>query len=283
MASQKEDKGSTFWWLSDTTNPDGTINPTITAISNIYCLTDFYGTTIEETEEKYFNVPVGYLKKILTKTENVWNDNSKPLSKKDLPVLPDDILEKATKLFRVTKETLQKTPFSPLFYCYSYGQDLSPAIKTANDENMKLILFIEKIATDCINYTINVVKFKQGDADHFGAEYELSSLDNKFRFKLMKNIGEITIIIGNIVGGTLSFTQSDLIYPIINRLERLLYESAVRDSKQQKVAQITSGCLNIMQNFLGIDSDNSEKNEEEVLIPLNESESDKCLNCTKNK
>jgi hypothetical protein len=137
-----------YWWLRSNKNPDGSVNDTITIISNIYCLADFMGMSINDVEKECGEKP-GYFRNVLSSIEHEWNDNSQPFSKKILPEIPEEVVEKASKLFYVTVDTLKKTSLSPDFYYYTYGQPTSLNVQEANNENMKLVLFIEKIILDC--------------------------------------------------------------------------------------------------------------------------------------
>ena len=130
---------------------------------------------------------------------------------------------------------------------------------------MKLILFIEKIATDCRNYTFNVVRFTDGDPNHFGAKYDLESVDGTFSFSVSKNeIGSIVIVIGNVVGGALSFGKGDIVYPIAERMENIIHDSAARDAKCKKIAYISSDVLNIMSSSLNSDKSDNAESEKEI-------------------
>ena len=241
-----------FWWLLNTCNPDKTPNPTVIAISNIYCLADFMGKKLDVVEQK-IGAKQGQLKKILDETEKTWNDNSVPLSQKKLPEIPEELVENASKFFYVTPETLTTTPLSPDFYYYTFGQPTSLNVREANNENMKLVLFIEKLALDVINYVFNIASFQDGDVNHFGAKYELVNVENKeYTFKVQRDAksGTIIIMIDNMVGGTLVFEQGDVAYPIANRMEHVLHSAAVRDAQCKKVTTIPKDVFNIMDSFL---------------------------------
>ena len=242
-----------YWWLRSNKNPDGSINDTITIISNIYCLADFMGMSINDVEKECGEKP-GYFRNVLSSIEHEWNDNSQPFSKKILPEIPEEVIEKSSKLFYVTVDTLKKTSLSPDFYYYTYGQPTSLNVQEANNENMKLVLFIEKIILDCQSYQFNIVSFKDGDPNHFGARYEIADVKNKFySFKIYKDdSGSIAIVICNQVGGSLVFhnKESDIIYPLADRMENVLHAAAVRDANCKKVIDIPHGVFDVMDSFL---------------------------------
>ena len=264
-----------FWWLQRTDNPDESKNPSITAISNIYCLADFFGMDLSEVEEKCGAKP-GYFKKFLDDTEKTWNDDTTPISKQTHPEISHEIVEKASKLFYITEETLYNTALSPNFYYYTFGKPTSLNVKEANDENMKLVLFIEKINLDCQNFIFNIASCVGGDPNHFGAKYELEPADKEngldYRFKVHKdsNDGSIGIVVGNVVNGTLVFYKGDLVYPLAERMENVLYAAAERDAHCKKVTQIPTNVLGIMGDFL--DNKKREKIEPVFIKPVEKKE-----------
>lgn len=240
-----------YWWLQTTKNPDGSKNETITVISNIYCLCDFKGIQLNDFEES-INIKPGSLFKILNDTEATWNDDTTPISKQELPIIGDNVVEKASKYFFVSEETLREVPFSPDFYYYTFGQPTSLNVKEANEQNMKLILFIEKITLDCRNYTFNITQFEDGDANHFGAKYEITYINNPaYKFKIQKDqSGSIVILIGSTMVDKLVFANNDIIYPMASRMEDVLHQAAVRDAQCKKVTRIPTNVFNVMDSFL---------------------------------
>ena len=244
-----------YWWLKKTCNPNDTKNETITVISNIYCLCDFTGIQIEDFEEA-INIKPGSLRKILDDTEKEWNDNSTPIDKKDLPIINPSVVEKTSKYFKVSEETLRETAFSPNFYYYTFGQPTSLNVKEANEQNMKLILFIEKITLDCRNYAFNIIEFAKGDENHFEAFYTIEYSGNpSYKFKINKDKkGSIIIMIGsNSMMDKLIFQNNDIVYPMAFRMEEVLHESAERDHQFNKVTNIPTNVFNIMDSFLSGD------------------------------
>lgn len=241
-----------YWWLKRTDNPNDTKNETVTVISNIYCLCDFHGIKIEDYEEA-INIKPGSLRKILDDTEKEWNDNSTPIDKKDLPIIDPSVVEKTSRYFKVSEETLRETAFSPNFYYYTFGQPTSLNVKEANEQNMKLILFIEKITLDCRNYVFNITEFAKGDENHFGAFYTIEYKGNPaYRFKINKDgKGSIVIMIGsNSMMDKLVFPNNDIVYPMAFRMEEVLHAAAIRDHQFNKVTNIPTNVFNIMDSFL---------------------------------
>lgn len=240
-----------FWWLERTCNPDNTKNETINIISNIYCLADFRKININDVEE-YLGIERGTFKKILDNTIEEWNNDHLPVSKQNLPIINNSIVEAASEFFTVTEETLRNETFSLNFYYYTYGKPTSINIEEANKENMTLILFIEKMNLDCRNNAFNITSFQDGGENHIGARYDITYVNNSnFKFKIHKNeAGEIMIIVGSGIMDKLIFGPKDIVYPIANRMENVIYEAAVRDSKCKKVATIPNSLLTVMDDFI---------------------------------
>ena len=284
-----------FWWLQNTKNPNDTVNETVTVINNIYCLCDFRGIKLEDFEES-INIKPGSLKKILDDTEKEWNDNSTPIEKKELPKIGDNVVEKASEYFYVTEETLRSTALSPDFYYYTFGQPTSLNVQEANAENMKLILFIEKITLDCKNYVFNIEMFEEGDVNHFGAKYEIAYLQEpKYRFKINRdNIGSIYIEVGTgSIVDKLSFRSNHIIFPLLDRMENTLHEAAVRDAecKNRLVTNIPKNVFTVMDGFLGFSTPKKEdaKPAQQYIRSMDDfkevesEESKDCEKCKKNK
>ena len=289
-----------FWWLQKSCNPDGTKNEAITVISNIYCLCDLQKIDINDFEEE-INIKPGSLNKILDDTQKEWNNNDRPISKQELPKIGDNVVEKASKYFNISEETLRETAFSPNFYYYTFGRPTSLNVQEANEENMKLILFIEKITLDCRNFSFNITQFRDGDANHFGAKYEITYINNPmYKFKIEKDdSGAIIIMIGNTMVDKLIFESNDIVYPVAFRMENILHEAAVRDAQCKKVTRIPSNVFSVMDSFLSnqplkkedipkqeyiksMEDFKEVKHEEKIENPVSE-DPEKCENCKKSK